>query len=103
MGHCRQVDPTMNEAYLILREFPHKLRQLHVSEVSSRSTHDPLSSASITAFEMMACLVPEHIPIILESPVQEAEVRQEIERARPLPILSDSARAGAAGHQRAIA
>jgi len=33
---CRQVDPTMNEAYLILREFPHKLRQLHVSEVNSR-------------------------------------------------------------------
>jgi hypothetical protein len=104
IGHCRQVDPTMNEAYLILREFPHKLRQLHVSEVNSRSTHDPLSSASITAFEMVAGLVPEHIPIILESPVQEAEVRQEIERVRlALPILSDSDGARAAGHQRAIA
>jgi hypothetical protein len=104
IGHCRQVDPTMNEAYLILREFPRKLRQLHVSEVNSRSTHDPLSSVSVTAFEMVARLVPEHIPIILESPVPEAEVRQEIERARlALPILSDSDGARAAGHQRAIA
>jgi hypothetical protein len=104
IGHCRQVDPTMNEAYLILREFPHKLRQLHVSEVNSRSSHDPLSSASIAAFEMVAFLVPEDIPIILESPVQEAEVRQEIERARlALPILSDSDRGRAAGHQGAIA
>jgi len=104
IGHCRQVDPTMNEAYLILREFPHKLRQLHVSEVNSRSTHDPLSSASITAFEIVAPLVPEHIPIILESPVQEMEVRQEIKRARlALPVLSDSDRARVAGHQRAIA
>jgi hypothetical protein len=58
----------------------------------------------IAAFEMVAGLVPEHIPRILESPVQEAEVRQEVERARlALPILSDSDRARAAGHQRGIA
>jgi hypothetical protein len=88
IGHCRQVDPTMNESYLILREFGDRLRQLHVSEVNSRSTHDPLSSVSIDAFEKVAFLVPENIPIILESPVQDADAEQEIARARlALPIL----------------
>src|SRR5258707_7181853 len=57
IGHCRQVDPTMNEAYLILRAFGDRLRQLHVSEVNSRSTHDPLSSAAIDAFRAVSSLI----------------------------------------------
>jgi sugar phosphate isomerase/epimerase len=87
IGHCRQVDPTMNEAYLILRAFRDRLRQLHVSEVNSRSTHDPLSSAGIDAFRAVASLIPENIPVILESPVSAEEVDREIEFARlALPI-----------------
>jgi hypothetical protein len=87
IGHCRQVDPTMNESYLILRAFGDRLGQLHVSEVNSRSTHDPLSSASIDAFEKVASLVPEHIPVILESTVQESDIEREIDLARQaLPI-----------------
>jgi len=81
IGHCRQVDPTMNEAHLILRAFGDRLRQLHVSEVNSRSTHDPLSSSAIDAFKAVASLIPENIPVILESPIQEEEVNREIERA----------------------
>lgn len=82
LGHCRQVDPTMNEAYLILQEFGTRLGQLHVSEVNSRSTHDPLSDASIGAFEKIAYLIPEDVPVILESPVSPDEVEPEIQRAR---------------------
>jgi hypothetical protein len=106
VGHCRQVDPTMNEAYLILRAFPDRLRQLHVSEVNSRSTHDPLSSASIGAFRNVASLVPENVPVILESPVQDGDVQQEIAHARlALPVLSndDRATARAAAQQKVIA
>jgi len=89
LGHCRQVDPTMNEAYLILRDLGTRLKQLHVSEVNSRSTHDPLSGASIGAFEKIAHLIPEHVPVILESPVADTEVTAEIEHARlALPLDS---------------
>src|SRR5258708_18816239 len=66
LGHCRQVDPTMNQAYLILRDFGTRLKQLHVSEVNSRSTHDPLSGVSIGAFEKISHLIPEYVPVILE-------------------------------------
>jgi uncharacterized protein YbaR (Trm112 family) len=87
MGHCRQVDPTMNESYLILRKFRDRLRQLHVSEVNSRSTHDALSQASICAFEKVAYLIPEQVPVILESPVDSSKVQWEIEQARlALPV-----------------
>jgi hypothetical protein len=95
LGHCRQVDPTMNEAYLILREFGARLKQLHLSEVNGRSTHDPLSCVSIGAFEKISYLIPEHVPVILESPVAEAEVEAEIEQARlalPLDVPSNGAR-----------
>lgn len=91
IGHCRQVDPTMNESYLILKQFKNRLRQLHVSEVNSRSTHDPLSSTALAAFQKVASLVPEKTPVILESPVQEGDVEREIERARtalPIPAFT---------------
>jgi hypothetical protein len=106
IGHCRQVDPTMNESYLILTAFADRLGQLHVSEVNSRSTHDPLSSASIDAFEKVATLIPENIPVILESTVQEVDVEREIELARqalPVPSSRDREKTRVANHQRAIA
>src|SRR5580693_2147376 len=49
IGHARQFNPTMTEAWLILKEFGSKLRQVHVSEVNTRSKHDRLSYASILA------------------------------------------------------
>jgi hypothetical protein len=106
IGHCRQVDPTMNEAYLILRAFGDRLGQLHVSEVNSRSTHDPLSTASLEAFGKVAFLIPENIPVILESTVSEVEIEREIELARrALPVPSSTSRENArvAGLHRAIA
>ncbi|SRR6266700_3804886 len=95
IGHCRQVDPTMNESYLILREFRARLKQLHVSEVNSRSTHDPLSEAAIGAFEKIAHLIPESVPVILESTVQEEDIEAEIRHARlalPLPASNGTRR-----------
>ncbi len=106
IGHCRQVDPTMNEAYLILRAFGDRLRQLHVSEVNSRSTHDPLSSAAIDAFRAVSSLIPENIPLILESPVREEDINREIELARlalPVPPTSGRANTRAASLRSAIA
>jgi hypothetical protein len=87
IGHARQVDLTMTEAYLILREFGSKLRQVHVSEVNSRSKHDALSYSSMVAFREVAQLIPEQVPLILETPVSENDIEAEIDKVREaLPL-----------------
>jgi hypothetical protein len=82
LGHARQVDPTMTEAFLMLRRFGPRLRQLHVSEVNYRSKHDPLSFASITAFQQVAHRIPGDTPVILESVIPSDRISDEIEKAR---------------------
>lgn len=82
IGHARQCDPTMTEAYLILREFGSKLRQVHVSEVNTRSKHDPLSYASILACQDVAHLIPANVPLILETPVSSDQIESEIAKVR---------------------
>jgi hypothetical protein len=87
IGHARQFDRTMTEAWMILREFGPKLRQLHVSEVNTRSKHDVLSYATILAFQDVAHLIPDHIPLILETPVRQNDIEAEIARVREaLPL-----------------
>jgi len=87
IGHARQVDLTMTEAYLILREFGPRLRQVHVSEVNSRSKHDALSYSSMIAFREVAHLIPEQVPLILETPVCESDMDAEINKVREaLPL-----------------
>ncbi len=82
IGHARQVDPTMSEAAAILQYCKGRLRQLHISEVNSQSKHDPLSFESVLAFRRVAHLVPESVPVIIESRVGEDEVEEEIENVR---------------------
>jgi hypothetical protein len=82
IGHARQVDPTMSEAAAILQRYGTRLRQLHVSEVNSQSKHDPLSFESILAFRRVSHLVPENVPVILESRVDQDGIDDEIENAR---------------------
>jgi hypothetical protein len=87
IGHARQVDLTMTEAYLILRDFGPRLAQVHVSEVNSRSKHDALSYSSILAFQEVARLIPEQVPLILETPVTQGEMESEMEKVRKaLPL-----------------
>jgi hypothetical protein len=81
IGHARQVDPTMSEASTILQCLGDRLRQLHVSEVNTQSRHDALSFESILAFHKVAHLIPQDIPVILESRVEEAEINEEIQTA----------------------
>ena len=89
IGHARQVDSTMTEAYFLLRHYGNRLRQLHVSEVNTKSTHDPLSYGCVLAFQQVAEFIPEHVPLILETPVPEDRIESEMERVREaLPVLS---------------
>jgi hypothetical protein len=91
IGHARQVDPTMTEAYLILRKFGPRLRQVHISEVNSRSKHDTLSYSSMVAFPKVARLIPAGVPLILETPVSGNDIESEIEKVRnALPLNLES-------------
>jgi hypothetical protein len=81
LGHARQVDPTMTEATLILKQFGSRIKQLHVSDVDSESKHDRLSFESVLAFQKVADLLPENVPAILETPVQGTELEAEVKIA----------------------
>ena len=82
LGRARQSDPTMAGAHLVLREFGPKLCQLRLSEPNSQGKCDPLSATSIRAFQEVAHLVPEDVPLILETPVAEDRIEAEIAKVR---------------------
>ena len=93
IGHARQIDSTMTEAYFILSRFHTKLRQVHVSEVNTRSKHDALSYASILAFRQLADMIPINVPLIIESVIEASQIEAEIERVRetfPVQTLASS-------------
>lgn len=82
IGHARQVDPTMNEAARILRTFENRLRQVHISEVNSQSRHDRLTFGAIQAFRKVSHLIPEGVPIVIESRVSEDDIPTEVSNAK---------------------
>lgn len=81
VGHAHQVDRTMNDAWLLLRELGARLGQVHVSEVTTAGRHDPLSRTAVAAFQKIASYLPAEIPVIVESPAQAAEITGQIDLA----------------------
>jgi hypothetical protein len=80
----------MTEAYLIAKVYESKLRQVHVSEVNSSSRHDRLSFSSIRAFQLVAELIPENVPLIIESVIEGWEIPDElrrVEEALPTTVM----------------
>ena len=69
VGHAHQVDRTMNDADFLLRELGARLAQVHVSEVTTRGRHDPLSRSAVAAFRKVAAWIPAGVPILVEVPV----------------------------------
>lgn len=89
IGHARQFDSTMTEAYLLLTAFGNRLRQVHVSEVNTSSKHDVISYTSILAYRKVAHLIPLDIPLILETPTAPGDFGAEMDRVREaLPICA---------------
>lgn len=92
LGHSRQTDPTMTEAFRILRGFGDRLVELHLSEVDAAGQHAPLSVASISAYQEIARHLSDGVPVILESPVAfdgiQAEVQKALEALLELPARS---------------
>lgn len=84
IGHARQVDPSMTEAVLMLREFGDRLAEVHVSEVNTSSRHDPISTSAVQAFKSIADYIPDSVPIVIESLIDQGQsnIRTELESAR---------------------
>jgi hypothetical protein len=81
LAHARQIDPTMLEAKRILRLHGSRIRQIHLSGVASSSQHQRLGRTSIWGFREVAALLPQNVPVILETPVAENEIDMELELA----------------------
>jgi hypothetical protein len=82
IGHARQVDTSMTEAYLMLKHLRPRLRQVHISEVNTQNKHDRLSFVSILGFQEVTHLIPPSIPVIIESVVAEDQIGAEICRVQ---------------------
>lgn len=82
IGHAFQVNPTGNTARAILERHGHRLRQVHMSHVDLEGHHGRLTDVDIEQYRTMAHLIPEGIPIIIESPVEPDQMAQEVQQVR---------------------
>lgn len=84
IGHARQFDPSMTEASLLLQAFGGRLAEVHISEVSTASRHEPISRNAVRAFQAVRAYIPEDTPIILETLIADgqSDIPTEIQRAR---------------------
>jgi hypothetical protein len=90
VGHARQVDSTMTEARRIVADFGDRLAQVHMSEVSGKGEHFPMSLLAKRSFEGMAEVLAR-VPVILESTVGEDGIAEELAEARE--VLSPGSQA----------
>jgi hypothetical protein len=82
VAHARQCDPSMLEAYRILRAHGSRLREVHISEVGTASKHARLSYGAIIDFREVSRWIPDDAPAIIESPVTASQMADEIAKAR---------------------
>jgi hypothetical protein len=82
IGHARQVDTSMIQAYKMLKRYSSRLRQVHISEVNTLNKHDRLSFVSILGFREVTHLIPQTTPVIIESVVTEDQISAEICRVQ---------------------
>ena len=95
IAHARQYDSSLTEAYRILHEHGDSVCQIHISDVSSGSRHDRLSSSSVKAYREISAMLRMDAPAILETPVSASEMSIELARARLAlrgePLVANSA------------
>jgi len=84
IAHARQVDPTMIEARFLLEACGDRLAEVHMSELNTRSQHEPISAYAMSDYQSLADLIPEDVPIILETLIDEgqSDIATELDRAR---------------------
>lgn len=84
VGHSRQIDSSMFETREILKRHVGRLAEIHLSDVNSSCGHEPLNLAAVEAFQRVADLIPETVPIILETPVTADLIPRELRKAEAI-------------------
>ena len=83
LAHARQIDTTFSVARTIAAEYGGgRLAQIHLSELDSRCHHSPLSRGMVTAVQQVYHWMRPVPPVILESQVSPAGIREELRLAR---------------------
>ena len=78
LAHAQQWDPTLTEAYVLLKKFASRLCQVHISQLDSASHHYPLTESAIRTFSDLAWLIPPEVPFIIESRVVAEDIDAEV-------------------------
>jgi sugar phosphate isomerase/epimerase len=81
IAHARQCDTSMTEAFRILRDHGQRIREVHISEVNTSSKHDRISPTAVHAYQEVADLIPPDVPVILETPVDERQMLEQLRLA----------------------
>lgn len=84
VGHSKQVDPSLHETSMILRQHGHRLAEIHLSEVNSASGHERLHRTAIEDFKRIASRIPPDVPVILETPIAANEIEHEVSKAQEI-------------------
>jgi len=82
VGHARQIDRTMTRAEEMMRTFGDRVKILHVSDVSVSGEHQPLSRMAMMSYSNIARMVPEDVPVVIESPVKPDQIANEVCRVQ---------------------
>ncbi len=82
IAHARQVDSSMTEAYRLITAFYDRIRQIHISEVSTSSRHSRISPSAVSDFREIAALLPPDAAVIVEAPVSAEGLEGELEASR---------------------
>ncbi len=92
-AHARQIDPTMTEAFRIIRRHGGRMKQIHLSDVDNDSKHHPLNVSAVKAFFRIAPLIKRPVAIILEATVSgKSQLAEQLHMAQYLFAAADAQR-----------
>lgn len=78
IGHAAQIDPTMKLAGELITAFGDRLVEVHLSVVDDAFSHQPLTMKSMKTFTPVLQQLPGSPAIILETPVDEATMMEQL-------------------------
>lgn len=81
VAHASHIDPSLELASRLVAEFRSRLGQIHLSEIDALGNHLPLRKSSAEYYRAVLRGVPEHVPVILETPVPMDHLAGQIDRA----------------------
>jgi hypothetical protein len=93
IAHARQVDTSMTVAYRIIQAFRGIIKQIHISTVNTSSRNDVITPSAAHSFRAVASLLPTAIPAIVETPVRDGQLAEQLEMAigsLDTPLISHS-------------